>query len=201
MDRMTEDIVQSCLPCQAATQQKPKEPLQMTELSERPWQKISLDFSGPYPSGEYCQIVVDDYSWYPVVELVSTTSAVAVIPRLDKIFSMFGIAEEFAEYPKTQGFRHWRITPLHPEANGEAERFMKTLQKFITTTDNKEGNSWRMSLPDFLQVYQSMTHTVTGRSPYSRLFGGREMRGKIPQFNLSSEENPEVRQRDTLAKQ
>lgn len=136
-----------------------------------------------------------------MVELVSTTSAVAVIPRLDKIFSMFGIAEEFAEYPKTQGFRHWKITPLHPEANGETERFMKTLQKFITTTDNKEGNSWRMSLPDFLQVYQSMTHTVTGRSPYSRLFGGREMCGKIPQFNLSSEENPEVRQRDTLAKQ
>ena len=25
----------------------------MTELPERPWQNISLDFSGPYPSGEY----------------------------------------------------------------------------------------------------------------------------------------------------
>ena len=119
MDRMTEDVGRSCLPCQAATQQKPKEPLQMTELPERPWQKISLDFSGPYPSGEYCLIVVDDYSRYPVVELVSTTSAAAVIPRLDKIFSMFGIPEksksdngppfqsrEFAEYAKTQGFRH-----------------------------------------------------------------------------------------------
>ena len=36
MDRMTEDIVCSCLRCQAATQQKPKEPLQLTELLERP---------------------------------------------------------------------------------------------------------------------------------------------------------------------
>ena len=36
MDRMTEDVVRSCLPCQAAAQQKPKEPLQMTELPERP---------------------------------------------------------------------------------------------------------------------------------------------------------------------
>lgn len=84
-----------------------------------------------------------------MVELVSTTSAAAVIPRLDKIFSMFGIAEEcksdngppfqsreFAEYAKTQGFRHRKITLLHPEANREAERFVKTLQKFITTTDN-----------------------------------------------------------------
>ena len=73
MDRITEDVVRSCLPCQAATQQKPKEPLQMTELPERPWQKISLDFRGPYTSGEYCLIVVDDYSRYHVVELVGTT--------------------------------------------------------------------------------------------------------------------------------
>ena len=64
-----------------------------------------------------------------------------------------------------------------------------------------EGNSWRMSLPDFLRVYRSTPHTMAGRSPYSQLFGGREIRGKIPQFNLSSEENPEVRQKDALAKQ
>ena len=77
---------------------------------------------------------------------------------------------------------------------------MKTLQKFITTT-TVEGSSWRMSLPNFLRVYRSTPHSVTGRSPYSQLFGGREMRGKIPQFSLSSEEDPEVRQKDALAKQ
>ena len=99
-----------------------------------------------------------------------------------------------------QGFRDGKITPLHPEANGEAERFVKTLQKFITTT-TVEGSSWRMSLPDFLRVYRSTPHTVTGRRPYSQLFSGRDMRGKIPQFGLSSEEDPEVRQKDALAKQ
>ena len=113
----------------------------MTELPERPWQKVSLDSSGPYASGEYCpQVVVDNYSRYPEVELVSTTSAAAVIPRLDK---MFGIpaecksdngppfqSREFAEYARTQEFRHQQITLLHPDAKGEAER----LQKLITTT-------------------------------------------------------------------
>ena len=156
--------------------------------------------------------MVDDYSRYPVVELVSTTSAAALIPRLDKIFSMFGIPEEcksdngppfqsreFAEYAKTQGFRDWKITPLHPEADCEAERFVKTLQKFITTTI-VEGSSWGMPLPDFLRVHRSTPHTLTGRSPYSQLFGERDMRGKIPQLCLSSEEDPEVRQKDALAK-
>ena len=36
MDRMPEDIVHSSLRCQVATQQKPKEPVQLTELLERP---------------------------------------------------------------------------------------------------------------------------------------------------------------------
>ena len=91
-----------------------------------------------------------------------------------------------------QGFRDGKITPLHPEANGEAERFVKTLQKFITTT-TVEGSSVR--------VYRSTPHTVTGRRPYSQLFSGRDMRDKIPQFGLSSEKDPEVRQEDALAKQ
>ena len=54
MDRMTEGIVSSCLPCQAATQQKlkPKEPLQMTELPERLWQKISRIRMGPGKPGK-----------------------------------------------------------------------------------------------------------------------------------------------------
>ena len=107
---------------------------------------------------------------------------------------MFGIPEEcksyngppfqsreFSQYAKTQGF-------------------VKTLQKFITTA-TVEGSSWRMPLPDFLRVYWSTPHTLTGRSPYSQLFGGRDMRGKIPQFGLSGEEDPEVRQKDALAKQ
>ena len=62
----------------------------MTELPETPLQKIYLDLSDPYPSDEYRLLVVDDYSRYPVVKLVSTTSAAAVIERLDKIFAMFG---------------------------------------------------------------------------------------------------------------
>ena len=36
MDRMTEEIIRTCQRCQAATQQKPREPLQLTELLERP---------------------------------------------------------------------------------------------------------------------------------------------------------------------
>ena len=38
-------------------------------------------------------MVTDDYSRYPVVEYVNTTSSHHVVPVLDKIFSMFGVPE------------------------------------------------------------------------------------------------------------
>ena len=122
--------------------------------------------------------MVDDYTRYPVVKIVSTTSAAAVIPKLDEIFALFGIPEEcrrengppfhgndFAMYAKTHGFRHRKITSLHPEANGEEEGCVGTLQKFFVTV-TVERRLWRTVLPSFLRVYRSTPHAVTGKSPH-----------------------------------
>ena len=85
--------MRGCLPCQTSTQQKHTE-LLMTELPKGPWQRVLIDFSGPYPSHDYCILVVDNYTRYPVVEIVRTTSAAAVIPKLDEVFALFGSPEE-----------------------------------------------------------------------------------------------------------
>ena len=82
-------------------------------------------------------MVTDDYSRYPVVEYVNTTSSHHVIPVLDKILSMFGVPEivisdngspfqggEFHKYAHYLGCTHHTITRYHPRANGEYERFM-----------------------------------------------------------------------------
>ena len=85
---------------------------------------------------------MDDYSKFPVVVEVTSTAFCNVKPELDSILSQYGIpkvietdngppfnGEPFAEYAAKMGFRHCKITPLWPEANGEVERFMKTLGK------------------------------------------------------------------------
>lgn len=53
--------------------------------------EVSVDFTGPFTSGDYLLVVVDDHSRYQEVEIVKSTAASAVIPKLDKIFSTFGI--------------------------------------------------------------------------------------------------------------
>ena len=140
IDKMVEEMIRECLPCQAANHDpKPvSEPLQLSPLPQGPWQELSMDFCGPFPNGDYLLVVTDNFSRYPEVEILRSTSAKAVIPHLDSIFARQGIpnvvrtdngppfnSEDFQKFATHLGFTHRRITPVWPRANGEAERLMK----------------------------------------------------------------------------
>ena len=78
--------------CQA-TNHDPKpasEPLQMSPVPQSSWQKLSMDFCGPFPNGDYMLVVTDGLSRFPEVEVLRSTSAKAVIPHLDNIFAKQG---------------------------------------------------------------------------------------------------------------
>ena len=64
----------------------------MSPLPKAPLSEVSLDFAD-LPDSEYLLIITDDYSRYPVVETVKSTSANTVIPKVDKVFSEFGITD------------------------------------------------------------------------------------------------------------
>ena len=92
---MVEETIQNCLPCQAATSgnHPPPEPLKMTQLPSAPWKEVAMDFLGPFPTGEYLLVVIDAFSRFPEVEVPTTVSAKAVLPKLDAIFSRQGFPE------------------------------------------------------------------------------------------------------------
>ena len=81
IDAMVENTVSQCLPCQTTTVNKSREPLKMSELPKGPWLEVSIDFAD-LPTGEHLLVVYDDYSRYPEVEIVTSTSARAMIRML-----------------------------------------------------------------------------------------------------------------------
>ncbi|CAB3977432.1 Transposon Ty3-I Gag-Pol poly [Paramuricea clavata] len=146
IDRMVQERIKNCIPCQAATQ--------------APWNEIAIDFDGPFPSGETLLVVIDEFSRFPEVEILHSTTANAVIPKLDGIFSRQGIPKvvksdngppfnsaEFANFASFLGFLHRKVTPYWPLANGEVERFMRTLEKAIRTAHSEKKNWKRISTP------------------------------------------------------
>ncbi|XP_051992411.1 uncharacterized protein K02A2.6-like [Xyrauchen texanus] len=213
IDRQVEIMIAECIPCQAVVPNHIQEPLCMSELPSSPWEIVVVDFCGPFPSGDYLLVVIDEYSRYPEVEILQSTSARATIPKLDKIFSTLGIplevktdngppfqSSEFADFATYLGFRHRKITPLWPQANAEAERFMRTLEKAICAT-HVEGRPWKQTLYAFLRNYHATPHCSTGMAPADVLFG-RPLRINLPGSPLSFQSLTDVplRQVDALAK-
>nr|XP_006825367.1 PREDICTED: uncharacterized protein K02A2.6-like [Saccoglossus kowalevskii] len=113
----------------------------MSTLPYGPWLEVSVDFVD-LAKVEYLLVITDDYSRFPEVEVSSSTSARAVIPRLDRIFSLLGTpliahtdngpqfnGTEFESFANYLGFKHRKITPRWLRVNGEVERFTKTIKK------------------------------------------------------------------------
>ena len=90
IDILVEQTVEACLACQATTSQVKREPL--SKLPATPWKQLRADFC-ELPGGIYLLVVIDDYSRFPVVEILSSTYARTVIPRLDRIFSEYGVPD------------------------------------------------------------------------------------------------------------
>ena len=216
IDGMVEDKVKKCIPCQAATTSgaERQEPLKMTPLPSAPWKEVAVDFTGPYASGEYLLVVVDEYSRYPEVEIVTSTSSKATIPKLDAIFARQGVPDvvktdngppfhghEFARFSAYLGFTHRRVTPLWPRANGEVERLNRTLGKVIRTAES-EGVSWKQQLYKFLRQYRATPHSTTNVSP-SEALNSRKLKCELPELQTpmqSHKHDAFLRERDAQQK-
>lgn len=189
---MVEEAVKNCIPCQASYSGPSRcVPIQSTPLPPGPWSEVAIDFSGPFPSGDYFLLVLDEYSRYPEIEVGTSTSAKTAIPRLQSIFSRQGYptvvkcdngppfqGQDFADFASMCGFKHRRITPLWPEANGAVERFMAVINKFVRSMIS-ESRNLKSELASFLLHDRATPHSSTKVSTFEATTG-RKMNIGIP---------------------
>ena len=213
--RMTSQIVQiiaKCIPCQASVPTCRKEPLKMSVLPNGPWEYVATDFHGPLSSGDYLLTVIDEYSRYPIVEIVKSTSYKAAIPKYDKIFSLFGIplkvksdngapfnGIEFKNFANYMGFQHQLITPEHPEANGLVEKFNSGLEKIIRTS-RIESKNWRKELNSYLRNYRATPHSTTNKAAAELLFQSQTFNTRLPEVHKKISDD-QLRQTDKYRKE
>lgn len=216
IDKQIEDLVKSCHNCQINSDTTKFEPSCPTELPDGPWDLVSVDFYGPLSCGKYLLVLVCEYARYPLVKVISNTSAEVVIPVLNEIFSIFGIPNEvksdngppfnsfkFKQFAIEQDFKHKKITPLWPRSNGMCERFMRNLGKVMRNSSTVQKN-WETELLEFLRNYRDTPHASTGVAPNKLMFQHNAKTSKMPSTRTQSEEKSHlhlrVRQSDEKAK-
>ena len=199
MNEEIETMIKSCIPCISMTPLK-KEPMRFINYPmSGPWQQVHVDICGPYPSGEYILGVIDAATRWPDLHIIRNTSSETIINKLKQTFSNHGYPETlisdnasnfvsnvYENFCRDNAIYHKRITPYHPQANSEIERFYRTLGKFVKTTTS-EGRCWQNELYDFLLIYRNTPHSTTDVSP-ARLLMNRNLKDKLP--SIKDKESP-----------
>ena len=211
-----ESMIASCHACQVtALSSLNYQPLKMSEIPKSCWHTLAVDMQGPYPTGEHILLLIDYRSRYPVATLLKTITSTTVVSSLHKVFTMFGypkrictdngpqfISRQFTAYLESHAIEHRRVTPHWPSANGDVERMKRTIKHAIQCAHH-EGKNWRDELQNFLLVYRTTPHTITGAAPADLMFK-YAARNDIPQWhNLIPKTKMDlaVNQSDALRKQ
>ena len=200
MDTLTEEKIKNCLACQAVKRQTKYTPLINTEIPENVWDTVNVDYLGPLPSGKYLLVLIDQRSRYPVVDFTKSTDATTAISSLSRTFNLFGnprniisdngppfTSQKLKEFLKSRGVKHRKITPLWPQANDEAERFMRPFNKTIRTA-HLEGKNIEAEVQKFLFAYRNTPHSSTKASPSEVMFN-RKTNFNLPQIDNTVEYN------------
>jgi len=80
----------------------------------------------------------------------------------------------FRETCKILGPKQLYTSALHPQSNGVAESWHKTLNQGLSHYVNASGTNWDTLIPLYFMAYRHTPHGSTGYSPYF-LLHGREM--------------------------
>jgi transposase InsO family protein len=123
MDRDIEALGKSCQACLAVKQAPAAAPLHPWAWPSRPWQRIHIDFAGPFMDKSFL-IVVDAHSKLAEVVEISHTTTSRTITALRQILATHGIPEQivsdncpqfisadFEEFARTNGIGHIRSSP------------------------------------------------------------------------------------------
>ena len=196
--------------CRCVANKKPvaqeRAPLVPMEATH-PFQIVAIDYmaldkcKGGY---RYAMVVTDHFTRFCQIYATRTKSSKAAAEKLFNEFIMqFGYPERihhdqgpefnsklFAELHRLTRIKASNTTPYHPEGNGQAERFNRTVCNMLKTLSKPAKLAWNKQLPKLAFAYNSTINKTTGFSPM-RLMFGRESRLPIDLlFDVRKEEMP-----------
>ena len=141
ISRALEDFIKVCPECQQTVPAR-REPLISTSLPSYPWEKLAIDLFD-LKSKSYI-LIVDYYSHFVEVQQLQAITTSCVISFLKPIFARYGIpatlisdngpqftSTEMKQFAETYGFCHITSSPYYPQANGQAERTVRTIKNLL----------------------------------------------------------------------
>ena len=188
LDTDIEQLVRSCKICQTSHGKALSTTDNPWIWPHRPWQRVHVDYCGPFQGGSFLVIIDAKSKWLEVL-CMSSTTAEATINTLRTVFATHGlleelvtdngaqfIAQEFKDFVRSNKIKHILSAPYHPASNGEAERTVKTFKQSIKAAKGDPGTQ-NQKITSFLLSYRT-PHTTTGCTR-AELLMNRRLRARL----------------------
>jgi len=179
---MNFDIANNVKQCSYCNRFKPKQN-NINEKSSwpmalRPWERVHVDFF--QIKSQYFFVVVDAFSRFPEVIMTKDMTSDTVKAILQSLFGRYGIpnvlvsdngpafiAQTFQQWLTSLHCKHITTPPYHPESNGLAERFVRTVKEQLKDTS---ADQYHEKICRFLLCYRTIPHSSTSISPANLMF-------------------------------
>lgn len=184
LDSEIEKYVKDCDACRKNSINPPKACLIKFDEGKHVFDRIHIDFLGPFHGKTYL-IITDSYSKWPEVYEMSKVDSLNTIQKLRDCFARFGlpntiisdngtqfVSEEFKTFCKNNGIVHLTSAPYHPSTNGAAENSVKSFKYALNKMLSDKSNAQDMNtlISKYLFSYRNTPHCVTGQTPSKLMF-------------------------------
>lgn len=202
MSRFVKKYVGSCIECAyakktATTREGLLHPIIKVAI---PFHTVHIDHIGPFVKSKrgntHILVVVDSFTKFVFIKAVRNTKTLSVIKVLEDIFDTFRsperlvsdrgscfTAHSFKRFCLDRGIKHILNAVASPRANGQVERYNRTILDSLTAQNLKDGEKdWDNKLGKIQWGLNNTLQKTIGRSPAEVMFG----------LKMNSENNPSL---------
>lgn len=190
MVKEVQDLVKSCEICKCckSTNFIKRPPMGSQHITERPLQRLYIDFMGPYPrtknGNAFLFVCLDHFTKFVFLKPMRKAVSSDVIKYLEEeICHIFGvpefihsdngkqfISEQFKIFLAKYGISHIKTAFYSPQANA-SERVNRSILQIIRSFIKNDHTQWDCLLSSVAFALRSSYHSSINMEPYYALFG------------------------------
>lgn len=156
---------------------------------DKPFDTLHADHCGPFPlskkGNSYILAIIDSFSKFIYIKAVKNCKTKTTIAVFEEYFSLLGVprrlitdrgtsftSHAFGTFVKDNGITHILNAVATPRANGQIERYNRTIVDAITASNHgRADNEWDTVIPKVQWGLNNTLNKGIGKTPAEILFG------------------------------